>query len=222
MTAAAIEATDLYRFYHAGDDETLALRGVSIAAAAGEIVAVLGPSGSGKSTLMACLAGLDEPDGGSVRVGGSRMTRRPEGERDALRAKSIGILLQFGNLIDGLTVRDNMRLQLRLAGIAGDERIVPALQSVGLGTRADSRPNQLSGGEAARAALALVLAHDPLVLLADEPTGNVDAATEQIVLDVLRARARAGGAAILATHSAAVAAIAHRVVHLRDGRIAGV
>src|ERR1700716_396254 len=105
-----LEATDLYRFYHAGDDETLALRGVSLSVAAGEVVAVTGPSGSGKSTLLACLAGVDEPDGGPAQVAGARRPRRPEAERAALRLRAIGLLLQSGNLVDHLTVRENVAL----------------------------------------------------------------------------------------------------------------
>jgi putative ABC transport system ATP-binding protein len=118
-----IEARELYRFYHVGDDETLALRGVSMEVHAGEIVAVVGPSGSGKSTLMACLAGLDEPDGGFVFLYGERLTRREERVRTAMRARMIGILLQSGNLFDHLTVEQNVRLKMRLAGQNDSARI---------------------------------------------------------------------------------------------------
>lgn len=214
-----IEAHDVYRFYHVGDDETLALRGVSLAVAAGEMVAVMGPSGSGKSTLLSCLAGLDEPDGGFVTVAGRRMTRRPEAERAAIRARQLGVLLQSGNLVEHLTVADNVRLQIHLAGRASDGSVDALLRSVGIEGRARSRADQLSGGEAARAGLAIALAADPPVLLADEPTGEVDAATETTILDLLRARVDAGGAAIVATHSDAVASRADRVIRLRDGRV---
>ena len=147
-----LEARDLYRFYHTGDDETFALRGVSISIAAGEVVAVVGPSGSGKSTLLACLAGLDEPDGGYVSVMGTRITRRPEAERAALRARWIGVLQQSGNLLDHLSVRDNIRAAQALAG--DDRPSAPAtclLADVGLTGRERARPATLSGGEAARA-----------------------------------------------------------------------
>src|SRR5438105_2424284 len=110
-----LQAFDLYRFYHAGEDETLALRGVSMHIDEGEMVAVMGPSGSGKSTLLACISGLDEPDGGHVEVLGKRLTRRPEAERAAMRAANIGVLMQSGNLFDHLTVEDNIELQMRLA-----------------------------------------------------------------------------------------------------------
>lgn len=219
MTAPLIEAHDLYRFYHVGDNETLALRGVSLAVAPGEMVAVMGPSGSGKSTLLLCLAGLDEPDGGFVMVAGRRMTRRPEQERAVLRARTLGVLLQSANLVEHLSVADNVRLQRYLARkpMRGIDEL---LRSVGMESRARSRADQLSGGEAARAGLAVALAADPLAILADEPTGDVDAATESTILDVLRERVDAGAAAVLATHSEAVAARADRVVRLRDGRVA--
>ena len=157
----AIEARELYRFYHVGDDETQALRGVSMEVNAGEIVAVVGPSGSGKSTLMACLAGLDEPDGGFVYINGERLTRRDEKTRTSLRARSIGILLQSGNLFDHLTVRQNVRLKMHLARQIDDARISEVLDLVGISKRSHAYPAHLSGGEAARAGLAVALASRP-------------------------------------------------------------
>ncbi|HEV2037504.1 MAG TPA: ATP-binding cassette domain-containing protein, partial [Candidatus Eremiobacteraceae bacterium] len=151
---ALIEARDLYRFYHIGDDETLALRGVSLSVSAGEMVAIMGPSGSGKSTLLACLGGLDEPDGGYVLIGGQRITRRPEAQRAEIRARQVGILMQTGNLLGHLSVSDNVRLQQLLAKSATSQAIPALLASVGLSDRAHSYPDQLSGGEAARAGLA--------------------------------------------------------------------
>ncbi|GAC1305273.1 MAG: ABC transporter ATP-binding protein [Vulcanimicrobiaceae bacterium] len=218
---ALLEAHDLYRFFHIGDDETLALRGVSLALAPREMVAIMGPSGSGKSTLLACLAGLDEPDGGYVLIAGQRLTRRPEAERAALRARYLGVLLQSDNLIDHLTVADNVRLQLHLAGRRDGKRAGTLLRSVGIHARANARVDQLSGGEAVRAGLAVALAADPPVLLADEPTGEVDALTEATILDLIRAHVANGNAAVILTHSDAVAARADRVVRLRDGRIDG-
>lgn len=212
---------DLYRFYHAGEDETLALRGVSISLAAGELVAVMGPSGSGKSTLLACLAGLDEPDGGHVEILGRRLTRRPEAERAKLRAAQNGVLLQSGNLFDHLSVEDNIRVQMRLANKYDEGRISELLDLVGITSRRRARPAQLSGGEATRAGLAVALAADPPVLLADEPTGEVDAETEARLLELLTARGRSGAATLVATHSAALAGQASRVVQLRDGRVEG-
>ncbi len=214
-----LEAFDLYRFYHAGEEETLALRGVSMRLDAGEMVAVMGPSGSGKSTLLACLAGLDEPDGGHVELMQQRLTRRPETERAALRAAHIGILLQSGNLFDHLSVEDNARVQMRLARNSDEKRLDSLLASVGLTGRRHALPSQLSGGEAARAGLAVALAAAPPVLLADEPTGEVDAETEGEILRLLAQRSRDGGATLVVTHSEALAAHADRIVRLRDGRI---
>ncbi len=217
VTRPVVEASELYRFYHNGDDETFALRGVSLAVEAGEMVAVVGPSGSGKSTLLSCVAGLDEPDGGKVDIAGSRLSRKSEEERSVLRCKWIGMLLQSGNLVEHLTVSQNVDLARRLGGGDTDARLL--LASVGLEEKYDAWPPTLSGGEAARAGLAVALANDPFVLLADEPTGEVDSANELVILDLLTSRMRRGLAVIVVTHSETVAQAASRVVRLRDGRV---
>jgi putative ABC transport system ATP-binding protein len=214
-----LEACDLYRFFHIGEEETLALRGVSIHVEAGEIVTVMGPSGSGKSTLLACLVGLDEPDGGYVELMGKRLTRRPEAERAAMRAANIGILLQSRNLFEHLSVDENMRLQMRLARKFDEQRIGKLIDQVGLHDRRYAHPSQLSGGEAARAALAVALSTEPKILLADEPTGEVDAETEKDILRLLDTRRKDGGATLIATHSDALAAHADRIIRLLDGRV---
>lgn len=214
-----LEAVDLYRFYHVGDEETLALRGVSLQVTAGEIVVVMGPSGSGKSTLMACLAGLDEPDGGYVTLLSNRLTRRPEVERAAMRAAEIGILLQSGNLFEQLTVTENILLQMCLARKVDKQRMNILIEQVELSSRRLAYPSQLSGGEAARAGLAVALSTDPKLLLADEPTGEVDAETEQHILGLLAERRLNGGATLVVTHSKALAAYADRIIYLADGRI---
>ena len=216
---AGVEAFELYRFFHAGDSETLALRGVSLRVEAGEMVALLGASGSGKSTLLNCLAGLDEPDGGHVDLLGERLTRRPEAQRARRRASSIGILMQAHNLIPTLRLADNMTLAMQLAGKPDRGRAGRLLGQLGLAGHASARPAQLSGGEAARAGLAIALAAAPKVLLADEPTGEVDAATEALVLAVFDEQRESGTAILIATHSEALAAHADRVVRMRDGRI---
>jgi putative ABC transport system ATP-binding protein len=218
--SAVLEAESLYRFFHAGDDETLALRGVSLALEPGEIVAVTGPSGSGKSTLLSCLAGLDEPDGGMVRVGGERLSRRPEEQRAAVRARGIGVLYQQANLVGHLSVEANVALAQRLAGTDDAARRALVLERCGIAARATARPSQLSGGELARAGLAVALANDPAVVLADEPTGELDSETAERVVDLLRARARGGAAVLIVTHSPDVARAADREIHLRDGRVA--
>lgn len=211
-----LKGVQLYRFYHAGDDETAALRGVDVQVDAGELVALVGPSGSGKSTLLACLAGLDEPDGGHVEIMDQHMSRRPEATRARLRARHIGMVMQSGNLFDHLTVASNIALQVALSG-KGERGSL--LQRLGIGELAGTLPSQLSGGEAARAALAVALAAEPDILICDEPTAEVDKKTEQYVLEFLDERRRAGCAVLVATHSAALAQQADRTLHIRDGRL---
>ena len=160
-TPPALEARSLYRFYRAGDEETLALQGVSLRLEAGEFVAVAGPSGSGKSTLLACLAGMDDPDGGSVRIAGQRISHRPEPERARIRARHIGMLFQNANLLDHLTVAQNLSLVRSLAGRAHRADRPDLLSLLGLSERAAAYPGQLSGGELARAGLAIALANTP-------------------------------------------------------------
>jgi len=217
-----LRARELYRFYRAGDEETLALRGVSLAVPGGKLVTVAGPSGSGKSTLLACLAGLDEPDGGSVYIRETRISHRPEHERSALRARHIGTLFQSANLLEHLTVRRNLELVQRIARTSDRRRDRPdidaLLDAVGLIRRSGARPSELSGGEAVRAGLAVALANNPDVLVADEPTGELDGKTEADVLRLIRDQADRGTAVVVASHSAAVAAMADEVIQLKDGQ----
>jgi putative ABC transport system ATP-binding protein len=215
----AVDARELYRFFHAGDDEVLALRGVSFRASSGEFVAVMGPSGSGKSTLLGCLAGLEEPDGGTVRIAGQVMSRQPERTRAALRARGVGVVLQTANLVEHLTLGANLRVAHRLAGGGGRPDVNGMLDRVGLGGRARAYPAELSGGEAVRAGLAVALVNQPAVVVADEPTAEVDRATETHLLDLLRVEVDRGVALVVATHSPVVAAAADRVVTLADGRV---
>jgi putative ABC transport system ATP-binding protein len=214
-----LEADRLYRFYHAGDDETLALQGVSLTVHAGEIVAVTGPSGSGKSTLLALLAGLDDPDGGTVRVAGERLSRRDEEARARIRARRVGVLYQLVNLVGHLDVTANVRLAQRLDRSRASRPAAAILNAVGLASRARALPRELSGGELARAGLAVALANDPDLLLCDEPTGELDGVTAERVLGLLRARAAAGAAIVIATHSERIARDADRVLALRDGEV---
>ena len=215
----SVEAVDLYRFYHAGDDETLALRGVSLTVMPGEIVAVVGPSGSGKSTLLACLAGLDDPDGGSVRIRGQLISRQAEGVRARIRAADIGVLLQHGNLLEHLNVVENVQLAAALSSARPTRTARDLLAIVGLSGKIFARPARLSGGEAARAGLAVALASDPALLLADEPTGEVDAENETAIERLLLGERERGTAVVVVTHSTRVAAAADRVIKLRDGVI---
>lgn len=220
--SAVLEAHSLYRFFHAGDDETLALQGVSLELERGRVVAVTGPSGSGKSTLLACLAGLDEPDGGRVMIDGTRISRRPEEERARIRGARIGMLFQQANLVGHLSVSNNIDLAQRMGdGSKGADWRREVLERCGIDHRAGARPSQLSGGELARAGLAVALANDPPVILADEPTGELDDVTAARVLDLLRELATAGAGVLMVTHNADVAAAADHEIRLLDGRVEG-
>ena len=219
MTEAVLSASHLHRFFHAGDEEVQALRDVSLKVHAGELIVVSGPSGSGKSTLVACLCGLDEPDGGTVWLSGQRLSRRTERERAALRAGNLGLLLQAGNLFDHLTVDQNLELAQRLAGRPAPRRRAEALERLGIAARARALPAELSGGETARAGLALALVNGPAVLLADEPTGEVDSENEARVVELLREEAARGTAVVVVSHSAALAGRADRQLQLLDGRV---
>lgn len=216
---AILEASGLHRFFHVGDDETQALRDVSLSVDAGEMVAVSGPSGSGKSTLMACLAGLDDPDGGWVTVGGERLSRRPEAERAAIRARRIGVLYQSHNLLEHLTVISNLVLAQRLAGRIDRQACQALLAELGIADRAGGVPSQLSGGEAVRAGIAVALANHPDVILADEPTGELDAGNRSRVVDLLAERAAHGAAVMVVTHDPFVANDCHRELCLSDGAV---
>jgi putative ABC transport system ATP-binding protein len=219
-TGRLLEARSIYRFFRVDNDETLALRGVSLRITAGELVAVAGPSGSGKSTLLACLAGLDEPSGGTIYVDGRRISHQPEQARALLRARHIGVLSQCGNLFGHLTVAANIRLAQSLTGGRPAMDASDLLASVGIARRATALPAQLSGGESARAGLAVALANDPAVIIADEPTGELDSVNESRLLDLLVDRARTGRAVVVASHSLAVIRRADRVITLLDGQVA--
>lgn len=214
-----LTATGLYRFYHSGGEETAALRGVDLTLDAGSFTAVMGPSGSGKSTLLACLAGLDDPDGGNVVVCGEKMSRQPEQRRALLRAQKVGILMQSGNLFDHLSVAGNMRLQQDLSGNDSEAKRRVLLERLGLMHRANALPSQLSGGESARAGLAVALASSPPLLICDEPTAEVDAAAEQDIIVLLGEQALGGVAVLVATHSEALANATARIVRLNDGKM---
>lgn len=214
-----LEACELYRFFHAGDEEVKALRGVDLILNAGEMIALVGPSGSGKSTLMMCLAGLDEPDGGRVLVCAETMTRRPEIEKTRLRSRYFGVMLQKENLFAHLTVSENIRAAQAANGAYDDAMATSILERIGLDGRSDALPAQLSGGEKARAGLAVALARKPAILLLDEPTGEVDAETEGQILAVLEEHRCGGGSIIVATHNPAVGRVATRTLTMKDGRV---
>ncbi len=221
--APVLEARGVHRFYRRDgrlDNEVAALRDVTLSVDSGELVAVVGPSGSGKSTLLGLLAGLDDPSGGSVWVQGDRLSHRRPAEQARMRGANIGVLTQASGLLDHLDVLGNVML----AGTFRRPRPDPAqaaelLGRLGLSERRHARPTTLSGGETARANLAVALVGDPLVLLADEPTAEVSRAEEAAVLRLLTEHRPGHSATVVVTHSPAVARAADRVISLDDGRI---
>jgi ABC-type lipoprotein export system ATPase subunit len=218
-----LEASGLYHIYRGAAVETVALRGARLALAAGSWTSVVGPSGSGKSTLLHVLAGLLQPSGGSVRLDGEDLTRLSAPERARRRRRDIGVVLQRDNLHPLLDLEGNVALPLRLDGRPPREvraRVEGLLKEVGLADRRRHRPAQLSGGEAQRAAVAVALAPLPRVLLADEPTGELDEASATGVLDLLEAhRGREGSAILTVTHNPRVAERADRRLAMRDGLV---
>lgn len=197
------------------------LEGIDLEIAEGEFVAVLGPSGSGKSTLLALMAGLDRPSSGVISINGERIDRMSEDRLAVMRRNTIGFVFQSFQLLGNFTARENVMLPMELLGRPdARSRADELLASVGLAERGHHYPSQLSGGEQQRVALARAFAPNPALLLADEPTGNLDGATGRVVLDLLaEMRAGEGATLILVTHDPAVAALADRRIHLRDGRI---
>ena len=215
---AAIEATALVKTYAQGDDEIRALRGVDISVAAGEFLAITGASGSGKSTLLHILGGLDRPDGGRVWVEGRSLTELDDESLALLRRRRLGFVLQFFNLLPTLTAEENAAFPLLLDGERDAlGRARASLERVGLGRRAGHRPSQLSGGEQQRVALARALVTEPAVVLADEPTGNLDSKTGLEILELLKETAEAGQTIVMVTHDDKSAGFADRIVGLVDG-----
>jgi putative ABC transport system ATP-binding protein len=222
MTEPLIDLNDVRLTLGEGDVRTEILKGVSLKLDPGESVAVLGPSGSGKSSLMAVAAGLERADAGSVRLAGQDIGGLNEDAMAKLRGRSLGIILQAFHLLPTMTALENVSVPLELAG-ADDPRGRAAfeLEAVGLGHRLAHYPAQLSGGEQQRVAIARATAPRPQLLLADEPTGNLDSATGSAIIDLLFQRASHAGAGLLViTHDSAVAARADRIVHMSDGRLA--
>ncbi len=221
MTTPRLETRQLTKRLPSGDRMLTILDHVDLAVAPGEFVAVLGPSGSGKSTLLGLMAGLDRPTEGEVLLDGRAVHDLSEDALALVRRRSIGFVFQSFELLDNLTARENVLVPLELLGRAGaGRRADDLLAAVGLSERGHHYPSQLSGGEQQRVALARAFAADPAVLLADEPTGNLDGATGSRVLETLAAlRAESGTTMVLVTHDPAVAARADRKVHLRDGRV---
>ena len=218
-----LEVRDVRKRYRRGDTEVTALDGVDLTLTAGSFVAVVGPSGCGKSTLLHLCGGMDRPTAGQVRLDGRLLTALDDDELTRLRRERIGFVFQFFNLLPTLTVSENIALPLLLAGRDATESIARAgewADRVGISHRLDHAPSQLSGGEAQRAAIARAVVHEPALLIADEPTGNLDSENGVRILELLEeVNQRSGAALLLATHDAAVAAAARRTVEMRDGCI---
>jgi putative ABC transport system ATP-binding protein len=219
-----IRLRDVKKIYMMGHVEVQALRGVSLEIKQNEFVAIVGPSGSGKSTLLNMVGCLDVPTSGTIELNGTDITKLSESDLAQVRGKSIGFIFQFFNLLPTLTAAENVALPLVFQGVPSDERVEKAenlLKMLGLGNRMDHVPSELSGGEQQRVAIARALAPDPKVILADEPTGNLDLKTGNEIMKLLKElHLKERKTLIIVTHDKLIADYAHRVVRLMDGQIA--
>jgi putative ABC transport system ATP-binding protein len=223
MSDLVIDIRGLTRDYQMGTEEVHALRGVSLQIRRNEYVAIMGPSGSGKSTLMNLIGCLDTPTGGEYWLNGQEVSRMPDDALARVRNREIGFVFQTFNLLPRASALQNVELPLVYGGVAARtrrERARTALNRVGLGDRMDHRPNELSGGQRQRVAIARALVNEPAILLADEPTGNLDSTTSEEIMRVFETLHAQGQTVIMVTHEADIAAHAARVVVLRDGRVA--
>lgn len=217
-----IRLEDICRIYRVGSQEVRALDGVSLSVYKNEYVAIMGPSGSGKSTLMNILGCLDSPDSGRYILNGTDVSEMDDGELADVRNREIGFVFQSFNLLPRYNALENVALPMVYAGVPAGERrekAAQALRSVGLEDRMDHRPNELSGGQRQRVALARALINSPSIILADEPTGNLDTHTSVEIMRLFDEIYRNGNTVIVVTHEEDIAAYAHRVIRLRDGRV---
>jgi putative ABC transport system ATP-binding protein len=222
MSSPIIEARDLRKVYHVGEVEVSALRGVDLDAARGEFVAVVGPSGSGKSTLFHILGGLTPPTSGTVRIEDKDLSQMTDTDRTNMRKTTVGFVFQKYNLLPTLTARDNIEIARNIAGKTGpmEPEFENTLTLLGLTNRLNHRPRAMSGGEQQRVAIARAIVNRPAILLADEPTGNLDTENSNAVLGLMRRlNEQLGQTILMITHNPEAAAFADRIVKMRDGRI---
>lgn len=219
VSSCAISAAKLTKIYRRGSEEMRALNDASLEIAGGEFVAIIGPSGAGKTTLLNLLGCLDVPTSGTLRIGGREVQELNETERTRLRRDQIGFVFQHFGLIPTLTVAENIALPAMFAGRSGSARIDELIERVGLTHRRAHRPHELSGGEMQRVAIARAMVNEPALILADEPTGNLDSATGDSIIALFQSLKGAGMTVAVVTHNAVMAKAATRQIVLRDGRI---
>ncbi len=222
-SSPSIEAVDLVKRYGPGESETSALNKVSFAVAKGDFVAIVGPSGSGKSTLLNLIGALDRPTSGKVFLDGVDISKLPSTELAKIRNRKIGFVFQSFNLLDRISVRENVELPLSISGVSEKERrkvSTQLLEQFGITSKAKNKPNQRSGGEQQRVAVARALANDPSIILADEPTGNLDTTNTEIVMKILEnLHDETGKTVVIITHNLELAKRTHTVLMIRDGEI---
>jgi putative ABC transport system ATP-binding protein len=216
---SVILARKIVKNYRLGEVDVEVLKGIDLDVHEGEYVALMGPSGSGKSTLMNILGCLDVPTSGIYSVGGREVSKLTDDELAEVRGQKIGFVFQTFNLLARTSAIENVELPLHYLGRSSREAAMAALEAVGLAHRHDHRPNQLSGGERQRVAIARAIVTNPAIILADEPTGNLDSKTGKEILEIFEGLSKKGVTIVLVTHDRSVALHAHRIVHLRDGRI---
>ncbi len=220
MSGPLLKLKNVHRAFTSGDETISVLNGLDLSVDEGEFVSVVGKSGSGKSTLLNLIAGIDLPDNGTIRLGDRKINDCAETERTRIRRRRIGMIFQFFNLVPTLTARENIAFPLELLGRSGGERVETLLERLGLQPRADRYPATLSGGERQRVAIGRALVHQPDLVLADEPTGNLDYENAERVLQAFRERCLTEEVAVvMATHSRECAAVSDRMYSLRTGRL---